>query len=181
MLHNECYRGVFVYGRTQREDFRESSRKVRSEKVVRFESEALRIVPEDLWSAAHERLKTTKGSYLRRTNGRVWGRPEINTPSPYLLTGLSVCGVCGAALLVRTIQRGKYSYYACAGHHRKGDRVCANRLTMHGWTSGDGFSMPSRSSPGRSSGSSWASGSCSRPCPTSTGITSSVTPSTARG
>ena len=130
MVHNELYRGVFWYGRTQKEDHGQSSRKVRSENVVRKEMPELRLVSDDLWNAAHARLKNTTAAYLRFTNGRVWGRPESGTVSPYLLTGLSVCGQCGASLLVRTLKGGRYAYYACSYHHLRGDKACPNNLTM---------------------------------------------------
>ena len=130
MVHNPLYRGQIVYGQTSREDRGESPIKVPSTNVVRIEKPEFRIVPEDLWQAAHARLANTKASYLRHTNGRVWGRPESGTVSPYLLVGLSVCGSCGASLMVRTVKGGRYSYYACSLHHLRGANACPNNLTM---------------------------------------------------
>jgi len=138
MVFNEMYRGVIVYGKTRWEDRGDDKVKVRVplEEWVRVEKPELRIILEDLWQAAHERLAHTRAAYLRHTNGRVWGRPETGKPSPYLLTGLSVCGCCGSSLFVRKRpdrrdpSRTPYAYYACSYYHLRGERVCANRLTM---------------------------------------------------
>ncbi len=115
-----------MYGQTQREDRGESPVKVRSDNVVDVERPELRLVPEELWQAAHERLKNTLAAYLRHTDGKVWGRPESGTVSPYLLGGLSVCGQCGASLIVRTVKGRRYAYYACSFHHLRGDNACPN-------------------------------------------------------
>ena len=48
----------------------------------------LRIVPEDVWTAVHERLRQRRAVYLTSTGGRAMGRPVAGTVSPYLLTGI---------------------------------------------------------------------------------------------
>ena len=45
------------------------------------------IVPEELWNAAHERLRRGRDTYLRGTDGRLFGRPGSGVESKYLLPG----------------------------------------------------------------------------------------------
>ena len=60
----------------------------------------LRIVPDDLWTAAHTRLATVRRVCLEGTNGRPFGRPPLGASSKYLLTNLALCGCCGGPLKV---------------------------------------------------------------------------------
>lgn len=138
MLHRDLYRGLIVWGKTRRIDrggTKATQNRPESE-WTRLEAPELRIVPEDLWCAAHERLQRTRVAYLRYAGGRAFGRPETGVDSPYLLTGLSVCGVCGGSLFVRKRPDGRnharapYAYYACTTHHLRGPRICANGLGM---------------------------------------------------
>lgn len=67
--------------------------------------------------------------------GKLWGRPETALESPYLLTGVTACGVCGGSFFVRKRPDGRHpgrqcSYYSCTYHHLRGDRVWSNALTM---------------------------------------------------
>src|SRR5207244_12322030 len=72
---------------------------------IRVPMPELRVVDEDTWLAAHERLATSRQNYLRHTDGRLWGRPANGVESKFLLTGMAICGQCGAGMLIRT---GKY-------------------------------------------------------------------------
>ena len=110
MVYRPLYRGQVVHGKTRWE-----YRRGRKYKVARPESEwltveapALRIVPEDLWRAAHERIDRTRQAYLRTTGGKLYGRPETGVESKYLLSGFLVCGACGGGMHVirRSSQRG---------------------------------------------------------------------------
>jgi site-specific DNA recombinase len=137
MLYNEHYRGVVVYGRTRWEDRGERKVKVKvpREQWVRIEKPDLRIIPESLWLAAHERIRKTRKAYLRTTNGRLWGRPETGIESPYLLGGLALDSTCGGSLGVWKHPDGRnrhrvYTYYACSYHRLRGDKVCSNALRM---------------------------------------------------
>jgi len=65
---------------------------------------------------------------LGRNNPRITPPRTINGPS--LLSGIAVCGSCGAGMTRTgsTARRGKvYSYYSCAGCHQKGKTVCKGR------------------------------------------------------
>ena len=44
--------------------------------------------------------------------------------SQYLLSGLSYCGKCGAAIVGCKAKLGKYLYYECDTHYKKGSDGC---------------------------------------------------------
>ena len=77
-----------------------------------------RVVPDELWDRAHERLGLPRQTYLRTQGGRVWGRPATGLAGKYLLTGIARCGVCGSGLEVRSRnhgpKRGRAFYYSCS-------------------------------------------------------------------
>lgn len=62
----------------------------------------LRVVSEEQWQAAHERLSTSRQNYLRHNDGNVWRRPANGVESKHLLIGMAVCTECGAGLMVRS-------------------------------------------------------------------------------
>jgi site-specific DNA recombinase len=138
IVFNELYKGVCWYGKTRWQDHGDGKKKIKVDPKdwLRIEKPELRIIPEDLWQATHQRLRTTREAYLRHANGRVWGRPEIGTVSPHLLVGLSVCGHCGASLFVRKRPDGKdksrepRTYLACSYYHLRGPKACTNAHAM---------------------------------------------------
>jgi site-specific DNA recombinase len=134
VLHRPLYRGEIVWNRTQKRDrWGKKKQSHRPEAAwIRREAPALRIVPEELWRAAHERLDGVRQAYLRGTDGRLWGRPGSGIESKYLLTGLAICGACGRTLHVRTRSHGRKraAFYGCSAHHLRGTSVCANRLEL---------------------------------------------------
>ena len=65
---------------------------------------------------------------LARSNPKTTPPRVVNGPS--LLTGIAVCASCGSGMTrTGTINRQgrSYSYYSCAGAHRKGKTVCKGR------------------------------------------------------
>jgi site-specific DNA recombinase len=102
-----------------------------SEWIIR-EAPALRIVPEELWRAAHERIGRTRQAYLRSTGGKLYGRPETGVESKYLLSGFLVCGACGGGMHVirRSSQRGRRAlYFAC--NNWRVNHACPNSMSLH--------------------------------------------------
>ena len=90
----------------------------------------LRIVSDELWAAAHERLETSRHAYLRSTDGKVWGKPANGIESKYLLTGLAVCGTCHGSLTARSRSHGRQRqlFYHCLTNVTRGRRICDNDL-----------------------------------------------------
>jgi site-specific DNA recombinase len=129
MLHNERYRGVVVWNRTRKVRDPETGRKVskarpRSE-WKRVESPHLRIVPEELWVAAHKR----NAEVNRLGISRMGGLCRTQQSRKYLFSGLLTCGDCGSSMVIIS-GGGKRGYvkYGCHAHKHSG--VCANNWTI---------------------------------------------------
>jgi hypothetical protein len=71
-LHRDLYRGAIVWGRKRKRDQWGQHRVTRRDEAewIRRQDEGLRIVPEALWDAVHERLEGTRRAYLRGTEGQ---------------------------------------------------------------------------------------------------------------
>ncbi len=133
MVFRDLYQGRVVYGKTTW-DYRKGRKfKIAAPEsawIIR-EDPRLRIVDEDLWKAAHTRLDRTRQTYLRRTGGALWGRPEAGIEARHLLSGFVVCGTCGGAMhaIRRTGRRGRPKiYFTCNNARVNG--ACGNRLSL---------------------------------------------------
>ncbi len=134
MLHRELYRGVVVYNRTRKRDAwglkRQSKRA--ADEHIRVNAPALRIVSEECWQAAQQRLEAVRGSYLRWSRGKLWGRPAAGVESKCLLTGLAVCAECGGTFYRQSRSHGRQRahFYACSSYFYRGAAVCGNGLVL---------------------------------------------------
>ena len=131
ILLNERYRGVVLWGKT---------RKIRSPKGTRIyqrrppsewrrtEIPGQRIISEELWNSAHERLRLVQELYGVR-EGKRRGRAAA---SPYLFTGLLVCSECGGSITIVSgrCRKRADSRYGCSMHAQRGDSVCKNGLLV---------------------------------------------------
>ena len=90
---------------------------------------ALRIVSDEQWDAAHERLRTSRLNYLRHQDGKLWGKPANGIESRYLLVGLSACAECGGGLQVYSRSHGRQRafFYGCP---RSRVDLCTNNLEV---------------------------------------------------
>jgi DNA invertase Pin-like site-specific DNA recombinase len=84
------------------------------------------LIDADLWDAAQRRL-------ARRTP-----RTPTVEPGAFLLSGLPVCGRCGAPMTgVRKMRRNKRSrrgpVYICQGYVEHGTAVCVSAVAEEGW------------------------------------------------
>jgi DNA invertase Pin-like site-specific DNA recombinase len=134
LLRNEVYRGRIVYGRTS-----QSYRGGRRSYVPRdpstwlyVDAEALRIVPEELWQATHAALAARAAIFTgRKPGGRLVGRPPGTRQStPYLLSGLATCALCGGSILAYdpTRRRGRQATVYRCRYAARGATVCRNSL-----------------------------------------------------
>ena len=134
MLTRSLYRGEITWNRTRKRNAWGIKRQTGRAEVewVQLEVPALRIVPEPLWQAVRERFRDTRASYLRATNGQLWGRPANGIESRYLLTGLAQCGLCGGSLIVHSRATGgrRANAYLCSYHHLRGSTVCPGGLVL---------------------------------------------------
>jgi site-specific DNA recombinase len=134
VLYRELYRGVVVWNKTRkRNQWGQKHQQPRPESEwLRTDVPHLRIVSDDAWNAAHTRLAAARKTYMRGTDGQLWGRPPAGTHAKYLLTGIARCRVCGGGVIVRSRDHGrKRSFrYGCYCYHVKGKTICNNRFEV---------------------------------------------------
>jgi site-specific DNA recombinase len=131
-LKNDAYRGARAYGRIKKirtaTGTRSKRNRPREEWTVK-EGTHPAIIATDLWARVQHRRDAIAAA-LRETG--LLGVTR-RTQTRYLLTGILTCGECGANFIVRAVQNtrfGKYRYYGCAYHSRRGDSVCGNRTLL---------------------------------------------------
>jgi site-specific DNA recombinase len=132
ILLNERYRGVVVWGKTRTKS--RSAKGARSyqrrpeREWRRVEIPEQRIVSEELWNPAHERLRLVQDLYGVR-EGKRRGRAAA---SPYLFTGLLECSECGGSITIVSgrCRKREDSRYGCSMHAQRGDSVCRNALLV---------------------------------------------------
>ena len=129
ILYRNLYKGEVVWNRTQKRGMwgmvRQRPRP--QEDWIRIPAPELRIVSDELWTAAHVRLASVRQRWL----GGMKGRP-LGSGAKYLLTGLLRCGACGSGIEARSSSHGRRRvvFYGCSGYHRKGTTVCGNNVTF---------------------------------------------------
>jgi hypothetical protein len=129
---NPHYTGRLLYGRTKKRDAwgqKKQSDRPKS-KWIETRREDLRIVSDELWKAAHDRIAASRAAFTTRFTGRSHGRPPSGTESPYLLSGFRECARCGASMVIGSRRGARSRYFAsvCAYHRDRGDTVCTNGL-----------------------------------------------------
>ena len=85
VLHRRLYLGEQIWGRRRKRYAWGQARRQAPRpdaEWTRHRDERLRIVPDALWGAAHDRLDGMRTVYLRHQDGRVWGRPAYGKESP---------------------------------------------------------------------------------------------------
>jgi hypothetical protein len=141
MLMNEKYRGRWVWNKTMFIKEPETGKRTavsrpRGEWIEEHRPE-LQIIDDALWGQVHERLKTVRSAYgATESHGRPTGQaPEVY--SPYLLSGLLRCGICGARITINATRRRKpsgrvyrYAWYRCSFHTAKGPAICSNAMSI---------------------------------------------------
>ncbi len=135
MLYRPLYRGEIVWNRSQKV-MRGGTKKQqrRPEKDwLHLDAPELRIIPDDLWRAVHERLARVGNTFARARGGHLQGRPSrLDIDSPYLLTGMARCGVCGGTIQALTRGHGakRARFYGCGYNHKRGSTICPNGLQI---------------------------------------------------
>jgi site-specific DNA recombinase len=127
VLFRPRYRGEIVWNQTKRCDrwgqHRASDR--RENEWVCVPAPHLRIVPEELWQAAHARIAASR-SAMNLYRGR-------GSASRYLLPGLARCAWCQGGMYVRTRTRANGAdlrMYGCSSHYHRGETVCGNATVV---------------------------------------------------
>jgi DNA invertase Pin-like site-specific DNA recombinase len=128
MLRNERYRGIWVWGRTQKSRNPETGRKVSrptpESQWRRTEVSEWSIVPEELWQAVQERRSKAAENFHK-----LGGMTRTERGRKYPFSGLLVCGICGGSIVICAGggERG-YVKYGCHCHKQSG--VCKNKLMI---------------------------------------------------
>ena len=119
LIRNEKYKGVYVFNLRAAKKGRSRKRNNHAYKsddeIIRIPNGCPAIVTEELWNRANSTLQVT-------------GRYMTNAKQPYLLTGLLVCGECGAKMHgnLRISHSGKkYLTYRC--NVKNNQRICNSK------------------------------------------------------
>jgi site-specific DNA recombinase len=133
ILRNEKYRGIWVWNKTRfLKDPATGKRRPMlrpPQEWVRHEYPELQIVEPNLWAAVQARL-TVLGERFGSGHGQQPRGAIRAAYSPYLLSGLLRCGLCGARMTAQTATRRKgntvfrYGWYRCSFAAAKGPAVC---------------------------------------------------------
>jgi DNA invertase Pin-like site-specific DNA recombinase len=121
ILNNELYIGRLVWNRLRYVKNPDTGKRVSrlnpsSEWLTRNVPE-LRIIGDELWTAAKERQNATRRAVAEGGNIGRARRPQ------YLFSGLTKCGVCGSGFIMASANR-----LSCFGARYKG--ICDNSLTI---------------------------------------------------
>ncbi len=133
VLENVVYKGFLSWGRRKRGKFHsiENGKQVerpagdRGRRALRGNDTAIisehthdPLVTPKAWDAAQAAIQVNRRKRVGHRGQR----------SPYLLSGLTSCVLCGrgASGQSRTAKGGRYRYYVCNTRHMKGSSVCAS-------------------------------------------------------
>lgn len=121
ILHNRLYLGQVIWGKaTGKDQFGQpaplSLRKRPETEWITRRDDALQIIDDLTWERAHRTIRPGLGGT---------GRPPADT-SPYLLSGLVECALCGATYIGWNRGTGRTRVYRCKSRHHLGRPGCAN-------------------------------------------------------
>ena len=129
ILHNERYRGVVIWGKTQKIRTPEGKRIYRRTKKSNWhkkEIPAQRIVSDGLWNAAQQRMQVIRHLYgVGEMSSRRRGR---GASSPHIFTGLLKCKCGGSITVVSGNWKKRRVRYGCSMHAYRGNSQCKNGL-----------------------------------------------------
>ena len=109
VLTNEACTGTAVWGR--------KSKGEKAQDPVRVEGAWPALVSRDLFDAVQEAMRKRAPKAQR----------PARVGSPYLLSGLLTCGVCGRPYTAQGAKSGKFAYYICGTLFREGAGTCSAR------------------------------------------------------
>jgi len=109
ILHNEAYTGTMVWGK-------------RTKNPSQVGNGTVLLRTDNAWPVLVDRA-----TFLQAQARLASRAPKVIHPrevdSPYLLSGIMHCGVCGAAMVGQGSGH-RYHYYMCSNARRKGREVC---------------------------------------------------------
>ncbi len=132
ILTNDRYKGVVFWGKTRKVRSPETGKRIKRHREpsewVMQEVPEQRIVSDELWDRVEQRREQVKRLYGNA--GRKAGLLRAQAVnSPYLLTGLLKCGMCGANMnIVSGRGQRHHASYGCPLNAHRG--VCSNSLRI---------------------------------------------------
>ncbi len=109
VLTNEAYTGTAVWGK--------KSKGEKAQDPVRVERAWPALITRDLFDSVQEAMRKRAPKAQR----------PARVGSPYLLSGLLTCGVCGRPYTAQGAKSGKFAYYICGTLFREGAGTCSAR------------------------------------------------------
>ena len=130
VLYRGTYHGAPSWNKSKKRDATGEQRQHDrpSSEWITVQAEHLRIVPEDLWRAVHERLQQKRAPAI--------GAPPLaagrGIRRRYFLTGFGACVQCGGSMQIvsRASSGGRNFRYVCATYWNRGTTVCANKMAV---------------------------------------------------
>ena len=130
LLRNPIYRGEYIWNRSEWVKDHETGKRRRHDRPesewIRYSDESWRIVSDELWNAAQERMNRVSGSIQRRGGGRFVAPRHRRSACKQLLAGFLECGECGGTFRDVT-GRGVYE---CGWRKDRGPTICDSRLQV---------------------------------------------------
>lgn len=130
ILHNRSYIGAWTFKRREWQKVpgtnkRRPQPRAASEVMV-MDRPHLRILDSSVWEAVQARLRAVHAHFTKTPDGKPKGRAAPGGSTPHLLSGLLVCGGCGAPMVITG--GNPVRYYGCSDHHKRG--TCPIRLSV---------------------------------------------------
>lgn len=129
LLRRDMYRGVAVFNRREwRKLPGTNTRRYKARpdaEVIRSVQPDRRIVDDELWEAVRSRAAAVAARYSANNAGRPKSIPGRGC---YPLSGLLVCGACGAPMIIAGGSSARY--YRCVDNRKRGAASCANALSV---------------------------------------------------
>jgi site-specific DNA recombinase len=130
MLHNSAYVGRRSFNKREWRKLpgtnKRRSRPRNSADIITNEQSELRIIDEATWNAVQARLAAVHARYTKTDAGKPKGRGIAGGSTSYLLSGLMVCGTCGAPMVICGGSTTKY--YWCGDYRKRG--TCSNQTSL---------------------------------------------------
>ena len=124
ILGNQIYNGRMVWNKTKWQKDPVNGRRRRTQRPpsewVISDHPELKIIDDDLWAEAQSRAQAARHKTRQRKSSE--GRGSGGREPKYVLSGLLMCGTCGAKLIVCDYYR-----YGCSANKDRGDTVCPDK------------------------------------------------------
>ena len=112
ILKNEAYTGTLLWNKISK------YRKNQPHDIVRVENNHPAIINKQTFLAVQKLINERSPKILH----------PRRVASDYLLSGLIYCGKCGLKLVGSSAKSGKFFYYACQNHVKRGKDICRLKL-----------------------------------------------------